>query len=95
VSRVLPKGKASPPGATRRALWPFAPSSILLVSSRPATKGIILHLRETAGRATPLQLAAPGKGWTMEEVDALGGSPRPLTSLTFQPYETKFIRIRH
>jgi len=93
VSRVLPKGKASSTEASTRSGWPFAPSSVLLISSRPAKQGIILQLRETSGQATPLKLAESGKGWTMEEVDALGGQPRPLTAITFQGLETKFIRI--
>ena len=93
VSRVLPRGKAASAGASTRSAWPFAPSSVLMISSRPAKEGILLQLRETSGQATPLKLAASSKGWKMEEVDALGGQPRPLTAITFQPLETKFIRI--
>ncbi|MBP1678449.1 MAG: hypothetical protein H6Q29_360 [Bacteroidetes bacterium] len=93
VSRVLPKGKASSEASRTRSVWPFAPSSVLLISARPAKQGMILHLRETAGKATPLQPAASGMGWKMEEVDALGDPLRPLTTLDFQPFETKFIRI--
>ena len=93
VSRVLPKGKASSEASRTRSVWPFAPSSVLLISARPAKQGMILHLRETAGKATPLQPAASGIGWKMEEVDALGDPLRPLTTLDFQPFETKFIRI--
>jgi len=93
VSRVLPKGKAASAEARTRSAWPFAPSSVLMISSRPAKEGILLQLRETSGQATPLKLAASGTGWKMEEVDALGGQPRPLTAITFQPLETKFIRI--
>jgi hypothetical protein len=91
VSRVLPKGQSGSADARSRSLWPFAPSSVLLISSRPATQGIILHLRETAGQVTPLAL--DGAGWKMEEVDALGGPLRPQTALTFQPFETKFLRL--
>ena len=93
VSRVLPKGQTPSTHTRTRSVWPFTPSSVLLISSRPAKQGIILHLRETAGQTTPLELTASANAWKMEEVDALGDPLRPVVTLSFQPYETKFIRI--
>jgi hypothetical protein len=97
VSRVLPKGNTTITGEVAapgtRTAWPFAPSSVLLISSRPAKQGIILQLRETAGKGAQLQLDASEKGWKMEEVDALGGALRAWAPAAFQAFETKFIRI--
>jgi len=92
VSRVLPKGSAASSGVATRSAWPLAPSSLLLVSTRPAQEGFIMHLREVAGHNTTLKLADAAGGWKLEEVDALGTSLRPVTVLAVQPFETKFVR---
>ncbi len=39
VSRVLPKANAASAQPGTRSAWPFAPSSLLLVSTRPAKEG--------------------------------------------------------
>jgi hypothetical protein len=94
VSRVLPGGTGATQGTASRSAWPFAPSPLLLVSSRPDGQGIILHLREVAGRQTILTLSGTDKGRNMEEVDALGRRLRAVTSLPFAPLESRFVRIR-
>jgi len=72
---------------------PFAPSSLLLVGTRPAKQGIILHLREVAGHSAMLARLEGAKGWGIEEVDALGGPLRQTTTVTFRPFEVKFVRV--
>jgi alpha-mannosidase len=93
VSRVLPKGAGSSAGMPTRSAWPFAPSPLLLVATRPAAQGMIAQLREVSGKETTLEMAPGSSMWKMEEVDALGGSVRTATSIAFKPFETRFIRI--
>ena len=93
VSRVLPKATGTSTGVASRSAWPFMSSSVLLVSAKPAQQGTILHLRETAGEKATLQLGEQEKGWNMEEVDAVGSPLRKVTSVPFEPLETKFVRI--
>jgi hypothetical protein len=54
---------------------------------------MVVHLREVAGQHVNLEKADAAIEWKMEEVDALGSTLRPVKSLSFQPYETKFVRI--
>ena len=93
VSRVLPKASTASAQPRTRSVWPFAPSSLLLVSTRPVKQGMILHLREVAGESSTLARSESAREWKMEEVDALGGALRQATSLTFRPFETKFVRV--
>jgi hypothetical protein len=90
VSRVLPKSPTTSSQARTRSLWPLAPTNLLVVSTRPATQGIIIHLREVAGKNATL---TPSEGWKMEEVNALGGPLHQATTLAFKPFETKFVRV--
>jgi alpha-mannosidase len=93
VSRVLPKANGASAQARMRSAWPFAPSSLLLVSARPVPQGMILHLREVAGKSSTLSRSGGSKGWQMEEVDALGGPLRQASTIEFKPYETRFVRM--
>jgi hypothetical protein len=93
VSRVLPKSNRASAQFHTRSAWPFAPSSLLLVGTRPAKQGIILHLREVAGHSAMLARLEGAKGWGIEEVDALGGPLRQTTTVTFRPFEVKFVRV--
>ena len=90
VSRVLPESPSTSSQARTRSLWPLAPTNLLVVSTRPATQGIIIHLREVAGKNATL---TPSEGWRMEEVNALGGPLRQATTMAFKPFETKFVRV--
>lgn len=93
VSRVLPRAHGTSAQARTRSVWPFAPSDLLLVSTRPAKEGIILHLREVAGKDASFGPSGGTGGWKLEEVDALGGSLHQATAVHFKPYETKFVRM--
>jgi alpha-mannosidase len=90
VSRVLPESPTTSSQSRTRSLWPLAPTNLLVVSTRPATQGIIIHLREVAGKNATL---TPSEGWKMEEVNALGGPLHQTTTLAFKPLETKFVRV--
>ncbi len=94
VSRVLPASPKKQHGALTRSAWPFQPASVLMVSARPAVNGTLYHLRETAGRAATLLLAPDRKGVKMEEADALGTPLRTVPSVSFTPYEVKFVVVR-
>ena len=93
VSRVLPGANAASSLPGTASAWPFVPSSLLLVSTRPAKEGVILHLREVTGKNTMFAGSEGAKGWTIEEVDALGRQLRQATTVSFGPYETKFVRV--
>jgi alpha-mannosidase len=93
VSRVLPAHAEKRNGTTVRSAWPFVPAPVLLVSVRPADEGVILHLRETGGKPVTLTVAAEWKDLKMEETDALGTHLRTVTSVSFKPYEVKFVRL--
>jgi len=93
VSRVLPGAAHLAKRASPQSFWPFKSSSILLVSAKPATSGMILHLREIGGTATTLTFAPDSPGWQFEEVDALGSPLKSVLPLAFKPFETKFIRL--
>ncbi|MCC6396151.1 MAG: glycosyl hydrolase family 38 [Bacteroidetes bacterium] len=93
VSRVLPGAAGGSTVAGNRSVWPFEPSTVLLISAKPTQSGILLHLRETSGTASTLSLAEPGAGWNIEEVDALGTPLSETAPLSFHPYESKFLRL--
>jgi len=93
VSCVLPGRSGSVDGKASQSFWPFKPSTVLLVSSRPAQKGIFLCLREMEGRPATLELENRPARWQFEEVNALGIPLRPLSSVPFEPFETKFLHV--
>jgi hypothetical protein len=89
ATRVLPPGA---PAKLGRALpvWELGPAHLLLVEARPARQGgVILHLREVAGKTATLALGAP-----LTELNVLE-SPigRTSSSLVFAPYEVKFVKV--
>ena len=84
ISRVLPKARTASSQSPSFSTWPFGPSSLLLVSARPAKQGIILLLREVEGKNATLDFVPGTKGWKMEEVDALGESVAPAIRGNFQ-----------
>jgi alpha-mannosidase len=101
AARVLPPTKTNPAREPQRlsTITLNAPG-ILLVEARPMSdgEGIFLHYRETEGRTTTVRPEdvitwAPLQG--ADEVDALEQPVRQgLESLTFQPYEVRFVRAR-
>jgi len=93
VSRVLPRATTAVKGVSTQTAWPFAASSVLLVSARAEANGVILHLRETAGTPATLALGDQWKGLKVSSVDALGGSLERASALIFKPFESKFVRI--
>lgn len=95
VSRVLPAAAQPSPAGSAQSVWPFKPSPLLLVSTRPTEQGIVLHLREVRGEDTSLEFNERAGGWKLEEVNALGGPLQTVNSAHFGAYEAKFVRIWH
>jgi alpha-mannosidase len=107
VTRVLPaaKGKAAAKadlnatGSTVIPVMAFPAANLLVVEYRPAAdlKGIVLHLREVAGQTTALaakDIVAAAKISRLDEVNVLEQPLKTgLATVTFQPWETKFIKL--
>ena len=101
ATRVLPPVKT---GVVREpqklSTLAVTPSNLLIVEARPARNGdgIILHLRELEGKPVTITeeevLASTG----IEGADEVNVLEEPLQqdieSLTFKPYEVKFLRMR-
>ena len=107
VTRVLPpaKGKAatrtasSATGSNVIPVMAFPAPNLLVVEYRPAAdlKGIILHLREVAGQPASLakrDIVSAAKISHLDEVNALEQPLKTrLDAVTFQPWETKFLKL--
>jgi len=98
VARVLPPGAATDAAPVRSALELHAPN-LLLVSARPSRDagGVVLHLRELAGRQTTLDLAGkslPANIRAVEEVNVIENIvASPTRSPVFSPHGVKFIKL--
>ncbi len=99
LTRVLPAG--APNGRpAERSFLELGNERILLVAARPMDDGagVILHLRETGGHATTLDLGAAQAAGMLRharEVNVLG-EPKGDDALRFEfrSHETKFIEVR-
>jgi hypothetical protein len=107
VTRVLPPAKSKT--ATRTASSATAPNvipvmafpapNLLVVEYRPAAdrKGIVLHLREVAGQPAAVarkDIVAAARISRLDEVNVLEQPLKTkLDTVTFQPWETKFVRL--
>ena len=94
VSRVLPASPAPQNDLLTRSAWPFLPTSVLMVSARPVEDGILYHLRETEGKTATVSLGPDHRTAKMQETDALGAALRTVTSVSFTPFEVKFVLVR-
>ena len=107
VTRVLPaaKGKAAARAASSAngpmviPVMAFPAPNLLVVEYRPATdlKGIVLHLREVAGQPAALakkDIVSAAKISRLDEVNVLEQPLKTgLDTVTFQPWETKFLKL--
>jgi len=93
VSRLVPGGRGSADGKASQSSWPFKLSTVLLISSRPAEKGVILCLRETEGRRATLEFENRAARWQIEETNTIGMPLRKLSSVTLEAFETKFLHV--
>jgi hypothetical protein len=107
VTRVLPpaKGKAaaraaaSATGPTVIPVMAFPAPNLLVVEYRPAAdlKGIILHLREVAGQPASLARKDIVSATRISRLDEVNVLEQPLKTrldtVTFQPWETKFLKL--
>jgi Glycosyl hydrolases family 38 N-terminal domain/Glycosyl hydrolases family 38 C-terminal domain len=111
VTRVLPPAKGKALARTRsRAPLPAGGSNViptiavpvpnlLVVECRPAAdlKGIILHLRETAGSPATLAMKDIASTVRITRLDEVNVLEQPLHSklnaVRFQPWKTKFVKL--
>jgi alpha-mannosidase len=72
------------------------PSNVILISSQPAENGnsVFIHLRETDGRETSLNLlnGITGKPFVITETDATGSKIVNPVKI-FKPFESKFFLL--
>ena len=95
VSRVFPAGENKKQKELFSTLN-IENSHILLVNARPVKNGIILHLRETEGKAADLvfQNLILNRKKSIYKVNVLGEElSGKLGSLLFKPYEVNFIKV--
>ena len=77
----------------------FPAPNLLVVECRPAAdlKGIVLHLREVAGQPAAVarkDIVAAARISRLDEVNVLEQPLKTkLDTVTFQPWETKFVRL--
>ena len=107
VTRVLPpaKGKAAARAASRAAgstvipVLAFPAPNLLVVEYRPAAdlQGIVLHLREVAGQPAALAKKDIVSAARIRRLDEINVLEQPLKTgldtVTFQPWESKFVRL--
>jgi len=107
VTRVLPpvKGKAATrtaaaaSGSTVIPVLAFPAPNLLVVEYRPAAdrKGIVLHLREVAGQPAALVKKAIVSAARISRMDEVNVLEQPLKTrldtVTFQPWESKFLKL--
>jgi alpha-mannosidase len=100
VGRALPP-RATASGALSGSMLHLSSPDVLVVNARPAAIGnaVILHLRETGGKKTSVDLSSlvPGrKPASVSEVNAIEAPIRTTgTTLTLEPYEVKFLRLSY
>ncbi len=99
IARVLASGNTGARPTVLSALDLGLPN-LALISARPAHYGggIVLHIRELEGLATELPaaklLAGPGAA-SLDEINLLEEIVQPNpASVSFAPFEPKFVRIR-
>jgi alpha-mannosidase len=107
VTRVLPPVKgltatrttASVGGSTVIPVMAFPVPNLLVVEQRPAAdrKGIVLHLREVAGQPAALAKKAVVSAARVSRIDEVNVLEQPLKTrletVTFQPWESKFLKL--
>jgi hypothetical protein len=77
----------------------FSAPNLLVVEYRPAAdlKGIVLHLREVAGQPASLAKKDIVSAATIRSLDEVNVLEQPLKTgldvVTFQPWETKFVKL--
>ena len=72
------------------------PENVLLISSKPIVGGILLHLRETAGKEAIIDLKDGLSGRKLEiSVSDIAGTVTGEGSMTLGPFESKFFLIRN
>jgi hypothetical protein len=99
-------GRAFPPGSAREPVRPAASflaadvPGLLLVEARPAWHGpgVVLHWREVEGRPASLNLAGQPCAASFPFIDEVNVLEERLKggvkTLSFEPYETRFVLYR-
>ena len=96
ISRVLPASAAGRSGVSPRSLWPFVAEGsgeLLLVAARMEGEGVLFHLREVEGRPATLSLNPAFSSGRIVLCDPLGRSLEEVESISFAPFEVRFVRV--
>jgi alpha-mannosidase len=98
VARAFPPGMNKDGKTALSSIIPGA-ANVMLVSAKPASdgSGVILHLREVAGKSARLSLSdkmQAGRVKTIEQVNVLEEIiATDIADLSFEPYDVKFIKL--
>ena len=98
VARVLPPGTPGT-GASSLSTLRISDPAIALVSSRPSRdgNGIILHLREVAGKEVVAEVKTAVPGSEIDSISEVSVLEEPLKQgvkeISFAPFEVKFLKI--
>ena len=95
VSRVIASNKQGRGESTLSTLQ-FDNPNVVLVSAKPVENGLLLHLREMEGKPTSVSLLGKmvhNKFKFIDEVNVLNETlAKDVSSISFKPYEVKFVR---
>jgi hypothetical protein len=93
--RVLPGGKDATGGPAVRSVLEAFPDNVLLVSAQLAAKenAVVLHLRETGGKAVEFMPQTGNRKLKLRQVDVLGNPLQSLNVIALKPYEMQFVEI--
>ena len=96
TARVFPEGKQINQNFSR-SLLTLNDDNVILVSAMPfvSTQKVILHLKEINGLSRDISLnnIINNPNYSVYEVNVLGDKIGNSNSLTFKPYETKFVML--
>jgi len=98
LSRIMPPGVPAEEKSPENSILSDFPDNVLLVNASTATddRGILLHLRETAGRSVSfIPESSLNNSLLITETNVLGEPHEKglLREITLNPYETKFVNI--
>ncbi|GAB1360131.1 hypothetical protein MASR1M31_19290 [Porphyromonadaceae bacterium] len=95
LTRVLPAGSGTGKKVEPTSILNIVPKNLLIVSMRPidGERAVMLHLREIGGKSTPFAATSDKVNFKKPTVCDVLGAPLANQSLTFKPWEIKFVKL--
>ncbi len=95
LTRVLPAGSGAGKKVEPTSILNIVPKNLLIVSMRPidGERAVMLHLREIGGKSTPFAATSDKVNFKKPTVCDVLGAPLANQSLTFKPWEIKFVKL--